>query len=133
MNDTNSLTAKLLAAMFPGSPERGVPGFVGSDLLQRLHQRSALPEAMERLLIGEAALDFSSDINILLKGLRKIEPELVSNFVEQAIMVYFSEPAVSRALTGKPSPLFPHTTTINDIDFDLLEPVLATIKGMTHG
>lgn len=133
MININSLTAKLLTAMFPGSAERGAPGFLGADLLQRLDARSPEIRAMEFLLMNATQTNWPTDVNLLLKSLKKTEPELVSTFIEQATMVYFSEPAVSRALTGKPSPLFPSATAMAEMDFDLLEPVLNTIKGMKHG
>jgi hypothetical protein len=57
----------------------------------------------------------------------------VEGLIGHAVTLYFSTPVVSQALTGKPSPLFPHPSVMNEIDYDLLEPVVANTKGLANG
>lgn len=114
----NRRALELLEAMFPGDPARRIPAATGTSAAARL---AALLPDLEALL-GDDALP--ADPNAALKILKARAPELVDRFVEQAVIAYFSDPAVAHALTGKSAPLFPTHTVMPDINYDLIEPVL---------
>lgn len=109
---------ELLDAMFPGDPARLIPAAAATGTAARL---AALLPDLEALLIGEAVPD---DPNAALRILRARASDLVDRFTEQAVIAYFSDPAVAHALTGKPTPLFPNHSVLPEIDHDLVEPVL---------
>ncbi|MGZ2505693.1 hypothetical protein [Rhizobium leguminosarum] len=129
MNVSDRPSYKLLARMFPGEPERSVPAF-DAIAAARLGERFAGLDEIDALILKETEAAWPEDVNVLLKALRSGAPDLVDHFTEQAVVLYFSTPAVSRALTGKPVPLFPNRTVMDDIDYDLLEPVIANCKGL---
>jgi hypothetical protein len=129
MNVSDRPSYKLLARMFPGEPERSVPAF-DAIAAARLGERFAGLDEIDALILKETEAAWPEDVNVLLKALRSGAPDLVGHFTEQVVVLYFSTPAVSRALTGKPVPLFPNRTVMDDIDYDLLEPVIANCKGL---
>lgn len=124
---------ELLCAMFPGEEGQQVPGFrdiAAYETLEKLFPKLVVVDALLRE--GESDDQPPVEVNALLKRLKSREPEIVSDFIDRAVTVYFSAPAVSRALTGKPSPLFPHHAVMSEIDYDLLEPVIERAERMTH-
>lgn len=127
MSDRPSLD--LFRAMFPGDPARGAPAAAATGAVDGLVTQFDELSDVDALLLEREPGDVTDDPNETLKLLKAKAPELVDRFVERAIVAYFSDPAVSRALTGKASPLFPNHTVMPDIDFDLLEPVLANCRG----
>jgi len=129
MNVSDRPSYKLLARMFPGEPERSVPAF-DAIAAARLGERFAGLDEIDAFILKETEAAWPEDVNVLLKALRSGAPDLVDHFIEQAVVLYFSTPAVSRALTGKPVPLFPNRTVMDDIDYDLLEPVIANRGGL---
>jgi hypothetical protein len=120
MSDRPAL--ELFFAMFPGDVGRGVPAARDTAAAARLE--ALLPELAEvdHLIAGAALPD---DADAAVKALKALSPDLVDRFVTEAVTAYFSDPAVARALTGRPVPLFPNHTVMADIDYDLLEPVYA--------
>jgi len=133
MNNSGRLSYKLLCAMFPGDPDRSIPGFNEINAFARLEQRFSQMQAIDTLLLEEQRGGWPDDINVLLKLLKNKAPETVEGFIEHAVILYFSTPAVSQALTGKPSPLFPHPNVMAEIDYNLLEPVIANSGGLADG
>ena len=117
----NRHALKLLDAMFPGDPARLVPAAAGTSAPARLAALFPHLDEIDSLLADEA---LPEDPNAVLKVLKARASHLVDRFVEQAVIAYFSDPAVAHALTGKRTPLFPNHTMMPDIDYELLEPVL---------
>jgi hypothetical protein len=122
MSDRPAL--ELLEAMFPGDPARVVPAAAATGASIQLAALFPHLDQIDALIAGEALPD---DPGAALKILKARAPDLVDRFVEQAVVAYFSDPVVARALTGKPTPLFPNLTVMPDIDYDLLEPVLQVL------
>jgi hypothetical protein len=122
MSDRPAL--ELLEAMFPGDPARVVPAAAATGASTQLAALFPHLDQIDALIAGEALPD---DPGAALKILKARAPDLVDRFVEQAVVAYFSDPVVARALTGKPTPLFPNLTVMPDIDYDLLEPVLQVL------
>jgi hypothetical protein len=124
MNMSDRPALELLDAMFPGDPARMVPAAAVTGA--PVHLAALFPhlDEIDALIAGEALPD---DPGAALKILKSRAPDLIDRFVEQAVVAYFSDPAVARALTGKPTPLFPNLTVMPDIDYDLLEPVLQVL------
>jgi hypothetical protein len=133
MNNSDRLSYKLLCAMFPGDPDRSIPGFHEIDAFARLEQQFSQMQAIDILLLDEQRGDWPDDINVLLKMLKNKASETVEGFIERAVISYFSTSTVSQALTGKPSPLFPHQNVMEEIDYNLLEPVIANSEGLADG
>lgn len=109
--------------MFPGDPRRAIPAARATGAAACLERLFPHLDDIDALMAGDAP----DDPDRVLKMLKARAPDLVDQFIEQAIVAYFSDPAVSHALTGKPTPLFPNNTVMPDIDFDLLEPVLQAL------
>lgn len=117
MDMSNRHALALLDAMFPGEAARGVPAASATRVASSLISLCDIGA-----LLGDEVLP--DDPNAALKLLRGLAPDLVDSFVREAVVGYFADPVVARALTGKPTPLFPTQTIMPDIDFALLEPVL---------
>ncbi|CAP56947.1 hypothetical protein GDI3004 [Gluconacetobacter diazotrophicus PA1 5] len=111
--------------MFPGDPLRQVPEARATGARLRLQNGFPYLDEIDALLDGDTTQEWRQDPNGCLKMLKARAPDVVDLFIEQAIMAYFSDPIVSHVLTGKATPLFPHHVVMPDIDYDLLEPVLA--------
>lgn len=133
MNNSDRLSYKLLCRMFPGDLVRSIPGFHEINAFARLEQQFSQMQLIDTLLFEEQRGDWPDDVNLLLKMLKNKAPETVEGFVEHAVILYFSTSTVSQALTGKPSPLFPHPNVIEEIDYNLLEPVIANSRGLMNG
>ena len=112
---------QLLDAMFPGNEARSLPPF------------SSLGEAacstfndVEYFDIGLALNAYSpeTDVNDILKFLRRNDFDLVQSFIGKALDVYFANPIVIGALKQGEIILFPNQRILEDIDYDLLEQVL---------
>jgi len=129
MTMSDRLSLDLVRAMFPGDPARGIPAAAATSAVARLEASFAGLDDVDALLSGVASTDMTANPNDVIKALKARAADLADLFVEQAILAYFSDPAVSVALTGKPTPLFPNHTVMPDIDYDLLEPVLTNCGG----
>ncbi len=110
--------------MFPGDPAHLVPAAAVTGAAARLAALFPHLDDIDAMIAGQALPD---DPDAALKILKARAPDLVDRFVEQAVVAYFSDPAVAYALTGKPTPLFPNHTVMPDIDYDLLAPVLQAL------
>lgn len=119
----------LFHLMFPGDLARGAPAAAATAAGANLKACFDRLDDVDALLRKESALDVKGDPNVVLEALKAQAPDLIDRFIEQSVIAYFSESAVIRALTGKPTPLFPNHTVMPDIDYDLLEPVLMNCRG----
>ncbi len=126
---SDRLSLELVGAMFPGDPARGIPAAAATGTGARLEANFVALAEVDALLSSMEPQDRNVDPNEVIKSLKAQAADLVDLFIEQAIVAYFSDPAVSVALTGKPTPLFPNHTVMADIDYDLLEPVLTNCEG----
>lgn len=114
--------------MFPGEKRSGIPNFAAAAGADRPRMRNAdfvqLEICLQQLEVSR------EDVNVsdIISHLTDLEPDLFKRFSKAAIEFYFSRAAVVEALRKKPSPLFPHQNQIEDIDYDLLEPVLEKIR-----
>jgi hypothetical protein len=127
MSDRPSLD--LFFSMFPGCPSRGTPAAAATAAVANLGAYFDTLDEIDALLRDGISHDAAGDPNDVLKALKVYAPHLIDRFVEQAVIAYFSDPAVFHALTGKRTPLFPQHTVMPDMDYDLLEPVLANCRG----
>lgn len=121
----------LFRAMFPGDPARGAPAAAATGAEAILEAHFDRLDDIDALLRDKIAVSAPLEPNEVLKALKAREPDLIDRFIEHAVIAYFSDPTVSRALTGKPSPLFPNYTAMSDINYDLLETVLTDYRGHT--
>lgn len=112
----------LLAAMFPGDPAHNVPGFaelgMNADVIGNREITQAIGRALAELPEAETV-----EVNETLRALRKSHYDAAQAFIDAALVAYFTAPEVIRALRGGPETLFPHSRTLPDIDYALLEPV----------
>lgn len=123
MLDLNDLTN----LMFPGEERSGIPNFATAAGADRPRMKNA---DFARLEICLQQLEVSREdvnVDVVISHLTGLEPDLFKRFSEAAIEFYFSRAAVVEALRKKPSPLFPHQNQIEDIDYDLLGPVVEQI------
>jgi len=112
----------LLAAMFPGDPERKIPGFSALGLTSGALGNLKLMQAIDHALADQSPIE-TTEVNEILRALRKAYPETAQAFIDAALTAYFTAPEVIRVLRGGPDTLFPHARTLPDIDYTLLEPV----------
>ncbi len=132
MSISNRPSLNLFCAMFPGDAVRSVPAAAATTALVSFQKHFSALDEVDTLLREGHAESAAGDPNDILKALKTSAPDLIDRFIEQAVMAYFSDPAVSRALTSKPTPLFPHATVMPEIDYDLLEPVITNCRGHAH-
>lgn len=112
----------LLAAMFPGDPVRDVPGFAALGLNADVIGNPEITQAMGHAL-AELPEAETVEVNETLRALRRSHYDVAQAFIDAALIAYFTAPEVIRALRGGPETLFPHSRTLPDIDYALLEPV----------
>lgn len=112
----------ILDRMFPGDKLRGAPAISELSGVEAFARKLLKNEALTALVSSEVAQEV--DINEHLMQMRRaFGRENVNEFVNEALNFYFSNAMVIEVLTKKPSPLFPNETVLDDIDWDLLEPV----------
>jgi len=112
-----------LRAMFPGDQSKNIPAI---DLLNDFDKKVLSFQNMEALSAIVISLEFdeSDQINEFIKKAKSQYGSLIVNeFINDCIEYYFGHTDVIMPLTNKNSPLFPNETVLNDIDFELLEPV----------
>jgi hypothetical protein len=117
--------AVLLDEMFPGDPVRGLPPFsaLGRAALEKLdtEARALVPYLRDHA----ETLAPVVEVNDVLVALRKLAYQPVQDFIFAALNTYFAAPAVVSVLRGGSVFLFPNARVLPDIDYNLLEPVLA--------
>lgn len=112
-----------LRAMFPGDLSKNIPAIdtlnnFDEALLSFMHV-DAVSEIVVSLVFDE-----SDQINEFIKKAKnQYGSTIINEFFNDCIEYYFGHGDVIVALTNKHSPLFPNETVLNEIDFDLLEPV----------
>lgn len=117
--------ADILEEMFPGDPIRGLPPFsaLGREGYDKLDlQVRALAPYLRNHAENLAPL---LEVNDVLAALRKVAYKTVQDFIFAALNVYFSAPAVVSILHEGRTILFPNVRTLPEIDYILLEPVIA--------
>lgn len=116
-------TLTLLDCMFPGSKLYSVPKYTETNSAETLklgfHGLEAIEIALESLLPKMK----SDDVNSVLKKLRLAEKSS-DDFIFWAVVSYFSSDIVASQLSDRFLPLFPNNTVMEDIDYELIEPVL---------
>jgi hypothetical protein len=112
----------LLVAMFPGDAARKVPGFAALGLDARALADSEMVHAIGRALDDLPQIE-TAEVNEILRALRKLHPEVARDFIDAALVAYFTAPEVICAVRGGPETLFPHAWSLPDIDYALVEPV----------
>lgn len=120
------LSYQFLCQLFPGALEKRVPGFAG--LIQPADIEEVVGAVKDVEVMLAQVADWPEDVNVLLKTLKQMDRKAMSIFIDSALEYYFSHPAVTQTLTSKKSPLFPNVTVLDDIDYNLLEPVLMNIE-----
>ena len=112
-----------LRAMFPGDPSKNIPSI---DVLNDFDEKVLSFKSMDVLseIVKSLEFDESDQINEFIKKAKsQYSSPIINEFINDCIEYYFGHSDVIMPLTNKHSPLFPNETVLNDIDFDLLEPV----------
>jgi len=113
---------ELLTAMFPGDPQRNLPSFFTLGLKADSLFSAELFRHLSREL-ANLSLTETVEINEILAALRKSDPEVTKEFIDRALVVYFTSRTVISALRDGFETLFPNLRTLPEIDYALLEPV----------
>ena len=112
-----------LRAMFPGDQSKNIPSI---DVLNDFDEKVLSFKNMDVLseIVISLEFDESDQINEFIKKAKsQYGSPIINEFINDCIEYYFGHSDVIMPLTNKHSPLFPNETVLNDIDFDLLEPV----------
>lgn len=113
--------ANLLNKMFPGDMNTGIPSFSELDLNVEKNFRMA---DMRLITTELETCSDEVDVNETLKELKAVNFEQVQRFIGQALELYFTHPKVVAVLQQGYTPLYPHVRSLDDINYDLLAPVL---------
>ncbi len=106
--------------LLPGTPEENCPGFTGIGGIDRLAARDQ--DFVVRL--QQWAEQFAPAQDVAAEALiRSFEASDFRAIRDAMLEIYFSHPAVVRAVRGTDAPLFPTGAEVAQIDFDLLGPV----------
>lgn len=120
---TPEILISFLHAMFPGEQSKNIPAI---DLLNDFGIKVKSfknTNTLNNILI-DLKFDESDKINEFIKKAKMQYGSVeINQFVNDCIAYYFGHKDVIAPLTNKPSPLFPNETVLDDIDFNLLEPV----------
>lgn len=111
----------LLNDMFPGDKDSNLPSF--AQLCEpdaKLFCLSPYKELCKTL----AASPVGSDVNHILKVLRSRHFETTQSFIKEAMDAYFTHPKVISELRRGETTLYPYIRLLDDIDYELLEPVV---------
>ena len=109
--------------MFPGDQSKNIPSI---DVLNDFDEKVLSFKNMDALseIVISLEFDESDQINEFIKKAKsQYGSSIINEFINDCIEYYFGHSDVIMPLTNKHSPLFPNETVLNDIDFDLLEPV----------
>jgi hypothetical protein len=123
--DSNSLRTLtlFLRAMFPGDLSKGIPSIVALSGFDKSVLVFKKVDSLSKILM---LLEFTEadEINLFISNAKnQYGGSEINAFINDCIDYYFGHSDVIMPLTNKHSPLFPNEVIINDIDFDLLEPV----------
>ena len=83
--------------------------------------------ALETKLLADVILGIDPEmleINALVKRMRHADSALLNAFLTKVLEIYFSHETVIKALRPESVTLFPHYRPLEDIDFELLVPVM---------
>ena len=116
----------LLNEMFPGDVASGIPSFAQ---LSEFHSTTFCLQSHKGLIEALAAIPVGTDVNLVLKKLKSDNFDATQSFIQKALEVYFTHPDVLGALRDGKITLYPHVRVLNDIDYDLLEPVMTKNLG----
>jgi hypothetical protein len=117
---------QLLDSLFPKSLDLGMPSFseLGTKAADDISAEIAdgvTKLLAEVMLCGDAEL---LEINALVKRIRRKDSILLDAFLTKVLEIYFSHETVVKALRPESVTLFPHYRPLEDIDFELLFPVM---------
>jgi len=120
---TPEISILFLHAMFPGDQSKNIPAI---DLLNDFRVKVKSFKQINTLnnILTDMKFEESDQINEFIKKAKmKYGSVEINQFINDCIEYYFGHKDVIAPLTNKPSPLFPNETVLDDIDFNLLEPV----------
>ena len=119
----------ILDRMFPGHLDKSLPMFSDLQLTSMVRQTYVVGEDIPDIWAKTKIPDESNDINEILKNLRKENPAILRAFTETALKAYFSNPLVLAPLQNGHVVLFPNAKVLDEIDYDLLIPVIEKYDG----
>jgi len=119
----------ILNQMFPGHPAKGLPMFSALESTPMVQQAYTVGSLILGIWEKIDISDCPSDINETLKELRKINSTLLREFTEISLQAYFSNPLVVAPLQNGHAVLFPHAKVLDEMDYDLLIPVIEKYDG----
>ena len=119
----------ILDRMFPGHLDKSLPMFSDLQLTSMVRQTYVVGEDIPDIWAKTKIPDESNDINEILKNLRKENPVILRAFMETALKAYFSNPLVLAPLQNGHAVLFPNAKVLDEIDCDLLIPVIEKYDG----
>ena len=119
----------ILDRMFPGHPDKSLPVFSDLQLTPMVRQTYVLGEDIPDIWAKTEMPDDPNDINAILKNLGKENPAILRAFTETALKAYFSNPLVLAPLQNGHAVLFPNAKVLDEIDYDLLIPVIQKYDG----
>lgn len=109
-----------LDILLPGLPERNCPSFTGISGIAALAARDNGFVARLQQWVRDLPVSEQMSEDALIRSFE------VNDFraIRDAILeIYFSHPAVVKAVRGTSGPLFPTGADVEHIDFDMLRPV----------
>lgn len=118
----DSTTVKIYSKMFVRGSDR-LPAFDAIDISSLTI--NPLAESALNELISDQGIDLQEiEINEFLKRFKSITFPVANQFIEDAILFYFSHPQVLASLQQGRTTLFPNHQMLPEINYDLLIPVI---------
>lgn len=106
--------------LLPGVPEEKCPSFSGIDGIARLAGRDrSLLVQLQQWAEHLGPLQQVTEEEVI----RSFEANDFRAIRDALLEIYFSHPAVVRAVRGSDAPLFPSGADVGQIDFEMLAPV----------
>lgn len=106
--------------LLPRVPEQNCPGFTGIGGIARLAARDQDFVVRLRQWAGQFASAQDVPVEALIRSFEASDFRAIRDAI---LEIYFSHPAVVKAVRGTDGPLFPVGAEVAQIDFDLLGPV----------
>ena len=115
---------QLLDSLFPKSAEQGMPCFSELDAASDISVEmvNGITKLLTDVMLGIDAEVL--EINALVKSMHRANSILLDAFLTKVLEIYFSHETVIKVLRPGAVTLFPHYRQLEDIDFELLVPVM---------
>ena len=124
MENKKISTSEFLDRLFPHNQNEGFPSFSASGAELNNEENSMLQSLIDKLYDQDQYVFQIEDINEILSFSKKIDYSETNLMLTRMLEKYFGSREITLKLYDGNTTIFPHFRFLEDIDYDLLEPVI---------